>query len=138
MSALTDLFTSIANAIREKTGNSDSIQASQFPTAIANISAGGGYKVFGPENLGFATTTISLNVGDMTTITAMVGSSLNIYQYANGLQMFFDTNTMAYGTFNWYYGAYTKNGTFSLSNGVLTLNFGEVPNRATTLLITGT
>lgn len=41
MSALTDLFTSIANAIREKTGSEGTIQASNFPTAIANIPSGG-------------------------------------------------------------------------------------------------
>lgn len=37
MSALTDLFTSIANAIRTKTGSSASITASDFPTEIGNI-----------------------------------------------------------------------------------------------------
>lgn len=37
MSALTDLFTNIANAIRAKTGSSESIVASDFPTEIANI-----------------------------------------------------------------------------------------------------
>lgn len=37
MSALTDLFTSIANAIRTKTGSTASITASNFPTEIGNI-----------------------------------------------------------------------------------------------------
>ena len=40
MSVLTDLFTQIANAIREKTGDTANIQASQFATAIANIPSG--------------------------------------------------------------------------------------------------
>lgn len=40
MSTLTDLFTNIANAIRAKDGSSDTIVASDFPTAIANIPTG--------------------------------------------------------------------------------------------------
>ena len=40
MAVLTDLFTQIANAIREKTGDAATIQASQFATAIANIPSG--------------------------------------------------------------------------------------------------
>lgn len=42
MSALTDLFTAIANAIRTKTGSSAQIVASNFPTEIANIPSGRG------------------------------------------------------------------------------------------------
>lgn len=41
MSALTDLFTNIANAIRAKTGSQETIVASDFPTEIANIPSGG-------------------------------------------------------------------------------------------------
>ena len=40
MSQLTDLFSSIANAIRGKTGSVDAIPASGFATAIAAIPAG--------------------------------------------------------------------------------------------------
>lgn len=40
MSQLTDLFTNIANAIRDKTGKSETISATNFPTAIANLPAG--------------------------------------------------------------------------------------------------
>ena len=40
MSALTDLFSSIASAIRTKSGSSATITASNFPTAIANIPTG--------------------------------------------------------------------------------------------------
>lgn len=40
MSALTDLFSNIATAIREKTGSSETIQASGFPAAIATIPTG--------------------------------------------------------------------------------------------------
>lgn len=40
MSSLTDLFSNIANAIREKTGSSETIQASGFPAAIATIPTG--------------------------------------------------------------------------------------------------
>ena len=39
MSALTDLFSQIAGAIRAKNGTSENIPASQFPTKIAEISA---------------------------------------------------------------------------------------------------
>lgn len=38
MSALTDLFSNIADAIRAKNGSTEQIQASQFPTAIAGLS----------------------------------------------------------------------------------------------------
>lgn len=41
MSALTDLFTNIANAIRSKKGTSETIVASDFPTEIENIPTGG-------------------------------------------------------------------------------------------------
>ena len=40
MSALTDLFANIANAIRAKTGDTATISAANFPTAIANIQTG--------------------------------------------------------------------------------------------------
>ena len=40
MSALTDLFTGIANAIRGKTGGTDAIAASEFASAIAGLPAG--------------------------------------------------------------------------------------------------
>ena len=40
MSELTTLFTNIANAIRAKGETTGTIQASQFPAAIANIPAG--------------------------------------------------------------------------------------------------
>ena len=43
MSALTDLFTSIANAIRTKTGSTASITASNFPTEIGNIEKASDY-----------------------------------------------------------------------------------------------
>lgn len=40
MSALTDLFTNIANAIRDKSGETAEIPAAQFPTKIANLPSG--------------------------------------------------------------------------------------------------
>ena len=39
--SLTDLFTAIANSIRNKTGSSDTIVANDFPDAIDEISGGG-------------------------------------------------------------------------------------------------
>lgn len=45
---LTSLFSDIADAIRAKTGNSGTIVADNFPTAIANIPSGGGS---GPSNV---------------------------------------------------------------------------------------
>lgn len=39
--ALTDLFTNIANAIREKDGTTELIVANDFPTRILNIPSGG-------------------------------------------------------------------------------------------------
>lgn len=41
-STLTSLFSDIADAIRGKTGSSETIVADDFPTAIANIPTGGG------------------------------------------------------------------------------------------------
>ena len=40
MSTLTDLFTNIANAIRDKSGESAEIPATQFPTKISGLPAG--------------------------------------------------------------------------------------------------
>ena len=40
MSALTDLFTNIANAIRDKSGEAVEIPAAQFPTKISGLPAG--------------------------------------------------------------------------------------------------
>lgn len=45
MASLTELFTSIANAIRSKTGGTEAIKATDFPSAIEGISAGGGVEV---------------------------------------------------------------------------------------------
>ena len=50
MSQLTDLFTNIANAIRDKTGNSETISAANFPTAISNLPAGAEFHVGVPNN----------------------------------------------------------------------------------------
>ena len=47
MSELTTLFTNIANAIRTKGGTTATLQASQFPTAIANLPSGGGTIITG-------------------------------------------------------------------------------------------
>lgn len=40
MSALTDLFTNIANAIRDKSGETTEISAAQFPAKISGLPAG--------------------------------------------------------------------------------------------------
>lgn len=50
MSQLTDLFTNIANAIRDKTGQSETISATNFPTAIANLPAGAEFHVGIPNS----------------------------------------------------------------------------------------
>lgn len=50
MSQLTDLFTNIANAIRDKTGNSETISAANFPTAITNLPAGAEFHAGTPNN----------------------------------------------------------------------------------------
>lgn len=42
MSALSDLFQDIADAIRTKTGNTGTMKPIDFPNAISNIEAGGG------------------------------------------------------------------------------------------------
>ena len=41
MSTLTDTFQAIADAIRAKTGKSDTMKPAEMPTEIANISGGG-------------------------------------------------------------------------------------------------
>ena len=40
--ALTNKLTAIANAIREKTGTTNTLTLDEMPTAISNISSGGG------------------------------------------------------------------------------------------------
>lgn len=42
MSTLTDAFSDIADAIRAKTGKSDTMTPAEMPTEIASISGGGG------------------------------------------------------------------------------------------------
>lgn len=62
MSTLTELFTDIADAIREKKGTTDSIVASNFPSEIATIEAGGGTEITGAEDATvMATENISKN-----------------------------------------------------------------------------
>lgn len=59
MAVLTDLFTQIANAIRGKTGDTATIQASQFATAIANIPSGSEIVVIKRIAIDSATRTIT-------------------------------------------------------------------------------
>lgn len=59
MAVLTDLFTQIANAIREKTGDTATIQASQFATAIANIPSGSEVVVIKNAQMNSATRSIT-------------------------------------------------------------------------------
>ena len=59
MAVLTDLFTQIANAIREKTGDTANIQASQFATAIANIPSGSEVVVIKNAQMDSTTRTIT-------------------------------------------------------------------------------
>lgn len=46
MSVLTNLFSEIAEAIRAKTGNTEQVQASNFPSAIGAIPSGAVYVEF--------------------------------------------------------------------------------------------
>lgn len=45
MSTLTDTFSDIADAIRAKTGKSDTMTPAEMPTEIASISGGGGIEL---------------------------------------------------------------------------------------------
>lgn len=51
MSTLTDTFQAIANAIRAKTGKSDTMTPAEMPTEIASISGGGGGSGYIPVSI---------------------------------------------------------------------------------------
>ncbi len=86
MSALTDLFGNIASAIRNKAGSTESITATNFPTAINNIPQSvavrlpnmGSSPVVIPELIGWdgfymlAVSGVSPNVSNGTGLTAEV------------------------------------------------------------------
>lgn len=65
-STLTSLFSDIADAIRAKTGSSETIVADDFPTAIANIPTGGG---------GITTTEVANATGTTLEITSSGGGA---------------------------------------------------------------
>jgi hypothetical protein len=66
MSALTNTFTDIADAIREKTGGSETIKPVDMATAIAAIPSGGGSaKIAYREALGSGDGTSTINFSDL-------------------------------------------------------------------------
>lgn len=65
MSALTDLFTGIANAIRGKTGGTDAITASDFASAIAGLPTGATHAAF----------TVTGNSTKSATIPELIGKT---------------------------------------------------------------
>ena len=69
---LTSLFSDIADAIREKTGSSETIVADDFPTAIANIPTGGG---------GITTTEVANATGTTLQITSSGGGGGGATEY---------------------------------------------------------
>ena len=66
-STLTSLFSDIADAIREKTGSSETIVADDFPTAIANI----------PTSSGIVTTEVANATGTTLQIISGGGSTIS-------------------------------------------------------------
>lgn len=72
MSTLTDLFANIANAIRAKTGDTNTISAANFPNAINNIPAGA--TVVTGTVRGTTTLTISAAIGKANCIILNQGS----------------------------------------------------------------
>ena len=82
MSALTDLFANIANAIRAKTGDTATISAANFPNAINNIPSGatvvtgtvrGGTTLTIPNAIGKANCVILNQGSDALTNTNITG-----------------------------------------------------------------
>lgn len=124
-STLTSLFGDIADAIRAKTGNSGTIVADNFPTAISNIPSGLEYETgtYTPTSdvlansvtISFTNTHSSapmyiMLVDDATNQLAQdTGNSLVYFYYNNcdyALNAYYyssnSTSTQAYGT--WFYG----------------------------------
>lgn len=103
MSTLTDLFTNIANAIRAKTGSSESIVASDFPTEIANIPTGSTGNALAPTpkgdntgNISFTSSTISVNM-DFKSVETY--TNVFLYNHRN-LESVIFTNSEKITSFN--------------------------------------
>lgn len=67
--ALTDKLTAIADAIRGKTGKSDSMTLDQMPTEIAGIQAGGGGGTGGINGIKFVDEDITVEESTSTAVT---------------------------------------------------------------------
>lgn len=97
MSALSDLFQDIANAIRTKTGSTDSMKPAAFPENILAIEAGGGsgggsfdglmfeFGKWGtPNNYAQNWFTHNGSLYVLAQATSGPGDTYNLYKYANG------------------------------------------------------
>lgn len=83
MSTLTDLFTSIANAIRTKKGTSETIQASNFPTEITNLPTGEDINDYIQSSLTSGSYSLSRSIKKLPSlaVTSSVTSLANAFYY---------------------------------------------------------
>ena len=122
---LPHFLTDVADAIREKGGTSETIQASSFDTAIANLPSGGGAKVK-PKTISFSSssaTSIDVSALDLTDVYSastmfsdcyylkeIVGlSSLDTSNIAIMTQMFQNCGYFASGTINFDFSNFSIN-----------------------------
>lgn len=111
-STLTDLFSDIANAIREKTGGSATIVADDFPNAIASISTGPSIPALNDASwsmiselsqAGLASSCWSVGDCKKIVLNGTVGtlefSGYETYVYIIGFDHNGATNTIDFGTF---------------------------------------
>lgn len=106
-SDLKGLFTAIAEAIREKTGEEAKIIADDFPEAIAQIEAGSGADVFGGIYSRSSATQMTIPVRDIGFIPKkfwlmcpMPNSSIGNYTYVNSVY-WAETDGVYYATYKY-------------------------------------
>lgn len=127
---LVNLFTNIANAIRQKDGTTDSIVASDFPSKIAAIPTGGGELKTGTVT-GNGTRTLSIQIEDNAddvimfdiykTSGASASAVFSVHFDANN-QSAIVSNSSSAATYN------TANLSVSRSGNTITLSFNAAFN----------
>ncbi len=108
MSALTDTFTSIADAIRSKTGKSDTITPSQMPSEIEGIQSGGGGVTLGSakcnamtlSNSTWETTEFYVSPPPIHGFSIWTDGT-NIYYSSDSIQRVLNKSTSTWSTKSW-------------------------------------
>lgn len=117
MPTLSELFSDIANAIRDKSGSSDTIVAANFPTAISNMPA----VTVGTSN-GVAGQSSGSSTNNSLTITELVGKQ-NVVIIRNDTSASFKPSRLTCWTASKY--GSTKYTTLVASDGTIFTDDGD-------------